>query len=228
MRHNHNSRAIAAALLVASITGAALADGENVTIKFEGVGYGGSMQISTNGGSTFTNVFGGTLRMLSNGNVAFQGFCVDPFTHMSSNTTQASKLGTDAMEKNGLRVGYLVNKYLPQILSEGDSGVRADKSLALQSVLWELVADNGSGNNLATGSFRARGAGGEAFTAQQLSFINQFMGDQGQGVAAYYKAALNQSCNPVSQAVVTAVPEPATIGAVSIGIAAFLRRRKKK
>ncbi len=214
-------------LAFAFLTSSAYAQSDCIDLKYISPGAGNNVQISTTSGSTFQNVFGGVLNMKVNNDQIFGMFCVDPFVTMATSTYCTTQLTTSAMGSVGSQVAYLVNKYLPQINSETNSTLKKDKGMALQVTLWELVAETSSALSVSGGSFQAKASSG-SFSGQQQSLISAYLNDIGSGTATYFKAELGSNQVPVSQSMVTPVPEPASICALLIGAGAILRRRRKE
>lgn len=214
--------------MIAALSTAALAE-DCTTLKFLGTGPGRNLKMSYNGGSSFANVFGGVLRMkLTQDNVASElfGYCGDVKTRMVSGNFCVTPSTTNDLGDRGAKAAHLINKYAFGIMSESNADARNDKAFALQLVVWETLTEESNVFNLGNGSFRAKAAGGGDFTVAQKALIDTYMNDQGASVATYYKSALDNCENPVSQSVITPVPEPATIGVLAAGALALLRRRK--
>jgi hypothetical protein len=202
-----------------------------VTMKFLGTGPGRGLQMSYNGGDSFKSVFGGVLRMkLDNqGSISqIMGYCADVKTRMANGATCVTPMSSNALGQRGAWAAYLLNKYAGGVLSETNDHNRNDKGMALQLVVWEALTEESEIFNLDQGSFRARAQNGGDFTSAQQTLINEYLNDQGQGVAQYYKSALDNCEKPASQSILAPVPEPATLGALAIGVLAALRRRKNR
>lgn len=199
------------------------------TLKFLATSAGNNVKMSYNGGNSFQSVFGGLLRMkLVENNVASEifGYCADVKTNMASGAQCYSRSTSNDLGEGGKWAAYLINKYAGGVLSESNAQVRNDKGMALQLVVWEALTEESGAYNLAQGNFRAKSSSGGNFTTAQKTLIDNYMADRGESVATYFKAALDNCEKPVSQGILTPVPEPTTIGALSIGALALIRRRK--
>lgn len=216
---------------LAAFAGLALLASQSMAIdlQFLGTGEGRNVSISTNSGSSFSTVFGGELKMKEvSPTLNFTAFCADPKTGMISGPFGTSELDSDVLGSRGLRAGYLINKYAPSIFNLPVGNERKDKALALQVALWEVLVDGSSSPNISGGSFRARDTNGSALSGNVASLVNGYLADNGSDVARYYKSNLNSSGKPISQAVLTPVPEPGTMLALAAGLAAFARKRRNK
>lgn len=214
-----------------AVVGGVLAAGTQamaIDLQFLGSGQGRNLSISTNNGSSFKNVFGGELRMKEvASNFSFLGFCSDPVTTMSSSAYGTSFGGSDLLGSKGLRAGYLVNKYAPGIFALPSGSNRQDRAFALQVAVWEVLLDN-SPNDITNGTFRARDTSGNALSSDLTSLINGYLSDNGSAVAKYYASNLGSNGKPLSQGILTPVPEPATMLALGAGLVAFARKRRNK
>jgi hypothetical protein len=200
-----------------------------IDLQFLGTGEGRNLQISTNSGSSFSTVFGGELRMKEvSPTLNFTAFCADPKTGMISGPFGTSELDSDVLGSRGLRAGYLINKYAPSIFNLPVGNERKDKALALQVALWEVLVDGSTSPNISGGSFRARNTDGSALNGNVANLVSNYLSDNGSDIARYYKSNLNSSGKPISQAVLTPVPEPGTMLALAAGLAAFARKRRNK
>lgn len=215
------------ALGFAALALAAVASADEM--KFLGTKAGRNVKISLDHGSSFKSVFGGVMNMKymgSSGSVVLDGFCADPTVAMASGNFDVTKTTSAFLGQKGLFAGHLVNTYGQAIFNGGNGSQNRDKALAMQVALWEILTETSGTYNITNGKFRAQGADG-AFTSNQLSLINSYLGSYGQSAAEYYKAAVNSHGKPCSQSIIT-VPEPGTIAALALGLGAFIRRRLKK
>lgn len=200
-----------------------------IDLQFLGTGEGRNVSISTNSGSSFSTVFGGELKMKEvSPTLNFTAFCADPKTGMASGPFGTTELDSDFLGSKGLRAGYLINKYAPSIFNLPVGNDRKDRAVALQVALWEVLVDGSSSPNISGGSFRARNTDGSALSGSVSSLIHTYLGDNGSDIARYYKSDVDSKGKPISQAVITPVPEPGTMLALGAGLAAFARKRRNK
>lgn len=203
---------------------------ENVSIKFLNTGAGRNVKMSVNSGSDFKGAFGGQLNLqvnTSSTSKIIAGLCADPSVNMASGTTQATATTSNALGDRGARAAHLINTYFNSILAESNAAIKNDKMMALQVAVWEVLVEDLPTFSVATGAFRAKAFDGGNFSSAQQGYINTYLANNGTSVADYYQAASVNNC-PVSQSVMAPVPEPATIGALSVGALALLRRRRSK
>ncbi len=200
-----------------------------IDLQFLGTGEGRNVSISTNSGSSFSTVFGGELKMKEvSPTLNFIAFCADPKTGMVSGPFGTTELDSNVLGRKGLRAGYLVNKYAPSIFNLPVGNDRKDRAVALQVALWEVLVDGSTSPNITGGSFRARNTDGSALSGNVASLVHSYLADSGSDIARYYKSDVDSKGKPISQAVLTPVPEPGTILALGAGLAAFARKRRNK
>lgn len=197
------------------------------TLDIIGTGKGKNTKISLNFGSDFDSVFSGELNLelvTGMGTTQFRGFCTDADLRAPGGSWGVSILDTNSLHPNGSRIAYLVNKYLPGITASGTN----DEGRALQLAIWELSEESSGTFDLSGGSFRASETNGNPLSAATLNWTQTYLADIGTGVGPFYASNLNSSGRQFSQNMVTAVPEPASIAAIGFGLAAVLRRRRRR
>ena len=218
-------------LLISAIAVVAGSAQASPTLTFLSVNQGQNLKTSRNNGSSFQSMFAGELKMrLINGSSTsdFLGFCGDITVTMGSGPIGTTITNSSALKKNGERIGYLVNKYAPGILGNGNVSQRKDQAAALQLTIWELLEENTETCDITAGSFRAKASNDGALSASINGFLNIYMNDIGSGLATYYKAPVNGNGQSVSQGVLTPVPEPATMATLGVGLVALGKRRKNR
>lgn len=197
------------------------------TLDILGTGKGKNVKISLDGGSDYDSVFAGELKLeLVTGieSTRFRGLCTDADLRAPGGSWGVQVLDTNSLAPNGARIAYLVNKYLPGITASGSN----DEGRALQLVVWELSEESGGTFDLTDGSFRAKETNGNPLSAATVTWTATYLADLGSGVAPFYASNLDGQGRQLSQNMVAAVPEPGTIAAIGLGLAAVLRRRRRR
>lgn len=216
-----NTKLLALAATMGALTVGATA---MPTLLFTGVGNGGNVKITTNGGGSYRDVFSGELNMrFEEGSTRrnFFGFCTSPEVNMAGSAYGVTVSDTTNLTPNGDRIAHLANTYAFTIRDNG----LADDARALQLVIWELVSETSGIFDVTNGSFVALETNGSALNSSTLAKVNAFLSDSGVSVAPWYQAALGDG-GKMSQDIVEPVPEPATLAALGLGLAALRRRRK--
>ena len=108
------------------------------------------------------------------------------------------------------------------------SNEHKDKAMALQLAIWEIANENTGTLDVTAGKFRAQTSGGTNLTSGQMDLVNGYLSDMGSSVAPVWFSGQNTQGQFHSQDVMTPVPEPATLFALSLGATAFLARRRKR
>jgi hypothetical protein len=115
---------------------------------------------------------------------------------------------------NGARIGYLYQHYAP-LVTDADSGA------GLQLAIWDVLFDNGDG--LSSGTFQASSTSGTMIAA-----TNDISGSAGHTAGATWYEGPAGANQPQGVVGANPVPEPASLAAVSLGIAALVRRRRAR
>lgn len=209
----------AAFLLPITLCSSAFANPENVSLKFSGMHLTSAkiVTIQVQDGPT-KNVYAGKLKF-EKGSSFVLAYCVEAVRPLdrNSHTYTSSTLNTQAA--NGLA-------YAGRIAAEGfDSAVTSEQQAGLQLAIWSAIYDAGT-------SFTANGANFKVSNANSeiLQWANTYYGGKNNPVnpllqVRHYQSSADGTQNQVS---VEAVPEPASMLALSAGVALVARRRKNK
>lgn len=198
------------------------------TMRFLDTLDGRNIKMSLNSGHSYHSVFAGELKMkvshsFSSSEIVV-GYCADPTTRMASGSYGVDIIDTTAISNVGGKIGHMVNTFAPVTLA--DNGNLS--AMALQVAIWEVLVETSGTYDVTQGVFRAKQADGDPFSSSELAAINGFLNAAGNGVARYYRSELGDDCSPKSQSILTPVPEPASFGAVAVGLLTLLRRRIKR
>lgn len=206
-------------LLTIALCSSAFANPENVSLKFSGLQLSSAkvVTIQVNDGPA-KNVYAGKLKF-EKGSSSILTYCVEAVRPLdrTSHTYTSSTLNTQAA--NGLA-------YAGRIAAGGfDSAVSAEQQAGLQLAIWSALYDAGT-------SFTANGANFKVSNANSevLHWANTYYEGKSKPVNPLLQVRLYQSSanGTQSQVSVEAVPEPASLLALSAGVALVSRRRKNK
>lgn len=196
-------------------------------MAFTGVGKGIGVQWTLDSGNNYTSSFAGEIGLqltTSTGTTNFYGYCVDISVFIPDNNPHGVQiLDTNSLSPNGPGIGYRVNTFAPGIRATGSD----NEAAALQIAFWELLYETGGTYDITAGNYRARKQDGSPLEAEVVTKAQQYLAAAGSSVAPYYKSDLGPN-GPLSQSFVAPVPEPTTIAALGIGLAALLRKRGRK
>lgn len=194
-------------LIAAAVFGVVASSFANLT--FVGTNGGESISIDYFGNSR--GVFAGRLEFTLSGNQLFT-YCVDLDNTINGGQSWACwSFNTSTQVANLQTAGHI----LANSFGLADT---AEKKAGLQIALWEAMYD-GLSANLGAGDFQVTSASANALThAATYSAYGTTAGD-----AIYYRP------EPIDagQGQIGIVPEPATMAAIGIGLAALARRRRK-
>lgn len=196
------------------------------TMEFLGTGKGMNAMWSTNGGDDFKTTFAGELgvRLKDNGKQDFFGYCTSIDVFMQKDGPWGvTKLTTDSLKPNGNLVGGVVNSFADKVRMSGSDADAA----AMQLVVWELVNEKSGTFDITKGTFRAKNEEGKQFGSDVLNAAKKYLSEGGKSTALWYVADRDKHDKPLSQDIVAPVPEPMSIGALAIGLAGVLARRRK-
>ncbi|MCE9557630.1 MAG: PEP-CTERM sorting domain-containing protein [Armatimonadetes bacterium] len=198
---------IFSAMIAAVSSNASLYD-----VKFLGTGAGKSVGITINGSNK--TVFAGKLNFKKNpSGPSFQTVCADLGVSISGGavygvTSSFSNVGTTAVKKAGNIVGASFN-----------SANSNDDAAALQLAVWEALYDGASAPSFSSGNFKT-----SASSSVKTKATAYYAKISQAGNALYLKATPTGS----GQSQLTAVPEPAALASLGLGLALIIRRKARK
>ncbi|MEQ1823137.1 MAG: PEP-CTERM sorting domain-containing protein [Fimbriimonadaceae bacterium] len=235
---------ITSIIALATFATAAFAQ-DTTNLKFVGVGKGRS-DITINYDGNRANVFAGELKHLASGGVGslkwldgqtISTFCSEPAQYVSRQGTGYTQVDIPQLDPNAWKINgdakraAVNNLFRYGFNSVTGAGADSSRAAAFQIAVWKIGYDfDGSVDslNLGTGRFRAGMKNGGSLDAQIQVNLNDLLngatavGPERKGVTRVI--AFHSDCN---QDQITAVPEPATLAAIGIGLAGIMRRRKK-
>lgn len=233
-------------LILCSIALAGLAVAKDTTnMKFVGTGKGrNDIQIKFDGAKK--NVFAGQLNHSFKGGVGslawlndktISTFCSEPTQYVSSTRIQYERVDVPQLDPNVWSInGQAKKSAIDQLMRVAYSTVTNaattnDMAAAFQIAVWKIGYDfDGTAGslNVNSGRFRVGMSNGTQISGNLKSQVDSLLAASvtTKPVTGYGSViALHSDCN---QDQLTAVPEPASMAALGIGIAGLLRRRAKK
>ena len=198
---------IFSAMIAAVSSSASLYD-----VKFLGTGAGKSVAITINGSNK--TVFAGKLNFKKNpAGPTFQTVCADLGVSISGGavygvTSSFSNVGTASVKKAGNIVGASFN-----------SANSNDDAAALQVAVWEALYDGASAPSFSSGNFKA------TLSTTVKNKANAYYAKISQAGNALY---LKSTPSHAGQSQLTAVPEPAALAGLGLGIALIVRRKARR
>ncbi len=210
-----NSKSLLLVALVATISSFAQAD----SLQFTGAELSniGTARIQVNGGAP-KNVGAGRLKFSDGANTILT-YCFDAESPLNSGVHSYSPSIVDTNSANGLGyAGRIIGNYF-------SSAVTNDQQAGLQLAIWSAIYD-------ANTSFTENGANFKVTNVSSavIAWANTYY--QGKDLPLNFttqvKAFSTQETGGQSQLTVEAVPEPASMLALTAGLAALARKRKQK
>ncbi|MEQ1933417.1 MAG: PEP-CTERM sorting domain-containing protein [Fimbriimonadaceae bacterium] len=226
---------------ITTVVSAAFAQ-DTTNLRFTGVGKGRS-DIKINYDGNRANVFAGELKHKFTGGVGsltwlngktLTTFCSEPTQRVTQTGSSYQQVDIPQLDPNAWRingtaktaaVNNLFRYGFNTVTGSGNNSMAAAFQIAVWKIGYDYDGTLGS-LNLNTGRFKATMSNGDALDSQvQVHLVNLFNGAvNGSGGSNLRVLALHSDCD---QDQITAVPEPATLAAIGIGIAGIMRRRKK-
>ncbi len=170
--------------------------------------------------------FAGQLKLQLKGGQSYTGYCVDAKHVALSGYNQFQALTTEDLHTfdpaAAGKIGFLLDSVAPTISTDKEA-------MAMQLAIWDLLYDatpNQVGNTSGRGDFYIKSIDGLNATDTQavVNQANTYAATHGSATAIYF-----QACGPdKNQSFATGVPEPASLASIGLGLAAVLRRKKKK
>lgn len=199
-------------VIFAAIIAAASANASLFDMKFVGTGAGQGVGIVFNGSNK--NVFAGKLnfKKMPSG-PTFSSVCADLGNLITNGQTYGvnSKLST-ADSAAVKKAGNIVAANFTSANSN-------ENAAALQVAVWEALYDGASAPSFSSGSFKANLS--TSVRAKATAYYNSITTP---GTALYLKTTQN-NCG---QSQLTAVPEPAALASLGLGLALVVRRKTRK
>jgi hypothetical protein len=211
------------ALVLLSLTAVSVASASPLVVQGLSTGRGQNVTITTSFGGTTTSqyVWAGPLVATIAGAPSFEAYCVDLTRLVAPPETLdvvVRPIGELTSQIDGRaegdNVGRLYSTFAPAVSSSASGA-------ALQLAIWDQLYDSGDGLNV--GLFQASGIDAETdgFYADYLAALTH---GSASGDATWFDATAAGKQSFVAQP----VPEPGTMAALGLGLAALARRRRAK
>jgi len=231
-------------LVISAITLVAISSAQETTnMKFVGTGAGrNDIQIRYDG--TKKNVFAGQLKHSFSGGMGalewlngktVATFCSEPTQVVSRDRIQYQKVNVPQLDPKVWQVnGAAKQQAIDTLFKLAYGTVTAaaasnNAAAAFQLAVWKIGYDydgTAASLNMGSGRFTARMSNGSSLDSSLKAQVDNYLAaasitnPNAKGTAI----ALHSDCN---QDQLTAVPEPATMAALGIGLAGIIRRRRK-
>lgn len=202
------NRAIISGIVLVSAFSAAVA--APYTVKFKSTSVGQSAGITFFGNNK--NVFAGKLKFqnVASGSQFFT-VCADIANQITAGMVYRVENQLASASPLGIaKAGRIVAKHFT-------SANTNEKAAALQLAVWEAIYDTGSSPSFSSGNFKAN-----VSTSVKNQAYSYYSAISTPGEALYMKA-VPADCG---QSQLTVVPEPTALGALALGAALIIRRKK--
>jgi hypothetical protein len=215
----------------------------NITLLAGGVNYNDGSVLASNlnesGGAGGFKTYDTTLDPAKNN--SFESWCVDifhnfsfvssaPATLQSASTFFGSTLGASAGSRIADDLGRLATNHLADVTTTVNNSTTAEKAVAFQLAVWEIVNENAGFYGLGAGNFKVNSA-----TGSSITMANTWLGELASTTSAYNVSiwGVSNGASGSGQqdvAIFAPVPEPeiyAMMG-IGLGLMGWVARRRRQ